>query len=100
MRRKRVIRKSTSAACTRAGSQRYLPAHFPIWIDFGERIFYGIPDTHSRGIKIADDTRGEPIDSTSADRTPTAAGVARARVLIAERFPELAKAPLVAAEVC
>ena len=85
---------------TPAGSQRYLPAHFPIWIDFGERIFYGIPDTHSRGIKIADDTRGEPIDPTSANRAPTAAGIARARAVIAERFPELAKAPLVAAEVC
>jgi monomeric sarcosine oxidase len=85
---------------TPAGSQRYLPANFPIWIDFGERIFYGIPDTHSRGIKIADDTRGEAIDPTSANRTPTASGIVRARAVIAERFPELARAPLVAAEVC
>jgi sarcosine oxidase len=85
---------------TPAGSQRYLPANFPIWIDFGERIFYGIPDIHGRGIKIADDTRGEPINPTSANRTPTPAGIARARILIAERFPELANAPLVAAEVC
>lgn len=85
---------------TPAGSQRYLPGHLPIWIDFGERIFYGIPDTHGRGFKIADDTRGEPIDPTSANRTPSAQGIARARQLLAERFPELARAPLVAAEVC
>ncbi len=85
---------------TPAGSERYLPSHLPIWIDFGERIVYGLPDTHGRGLKIADDTRGEPIDPTSANRTPSAAGIARARTVLAERFPELAKAPLVAAEVC
>jgi monomeric sarcosine oxidase len=85
---------------TPAGSQRYLPAHLPVCIDFGERIFYGIPDVHGRGLKIADDTRGEPIDPTAADRAPTPAGIAHARRLIGERFPELANAPLVAAEVC
>jgi glycine/D-amino acid oxidase-like deaminating enzyme len=85
---------------TPAGSQRYLPAQLPIWIDFGERIFYGIPDVHGRGFKISDDTRGEPIDPTSANRAPSPQGIARARALIAERFPELANAPLVAAEVC
>jgi len=85
---------------TPAGSERYLPGHLPIWIDFGERIVYGLPDTHGRGLKIADDTRGEPIDPTSANRTPSAAGIARARHVLIERFPELAKAPLVAAEVC
>ncbi|MEA2329046.1 MAG: hypothetical protein QOE68_4005 [Thermoanaerobaculia bacterium] len=85
---------------TPAGSQRYLPAHLPIWIDFGERIFYGIPDVHGRGFKISDDTRGEPIDPTSANRAPSTQGIARARALIAERFPELANAPLLSAEVC
>jgi glycine/D-amino acid oxidase-like deaminating enzyme len=82
------------------GSERYQPPHLPIWIDFGERIVYGIPDIHGRGFKIADDTRGEPIDPTSANRTATDAGIARARHLLAERFPELAKAPLLSAEVC
>jgi glycine/D-amino acid oxidase-like deaminating enzyme len=84
---------------TPAGSERYLPGHLPIWIDFGERIVYGLPDTHGRGFKIADDTRGEPIDPTSANRTPSASGILRARHLLAERFPELAKAPLVAASL-
>jgi len=83
-----------------SGSERYQPPHLPIWIDFGERIVYGLPDIHGRGFKIADDTRGEPIDPTSANRTATEAGVARARHLLAERFPELAKAPLISAEVC
>ena len=85
---------------TPQGSDRYRPARFPVWIDFGERIFYGIPDVHGRGFKIADDTRGEAFDPTSGDRTPSAPAIARARALVAERFPELANAPLLDAEVC
>jgi glycine/D-amino acid oxidase-like deaminating enzyme len=85
---------------TPRGSERYLPGRFPVWIDFGERIFYGIPDVGGQGFKIADDTRGEEFDPTGGDRTPTAQGIARARTLLAERFPELAKAPLLKAEVC
>jgi sarcosine oxidase len=82
------------------GSERYLPSRLPVWIDFGERIIYGVPDVEGRGFKLADDTRGEPIDPTSTDRTPSAEGIARARRLLAERFPELAKAPLVESRVC
>ena len=85
---------------TPRGSDRYKPGKFPVWIDFGERIFYGIPDTHARGFKIADDTRGEPFDPTNGERTATEAGIARARRVLGERFPELAKAPLVSSEVC
>jgi len=85
---------------TPRGSERYQPGQLPIWIDFGERIIYGIPDINGRGFKVADDTRGERFDPTSGNRTPSAEGTARARHLLAERFPELAKAPLVAAEVC
>ncbi|PYQ29972.1 MAG: hypothetical protein DMF56_09605 [Acidobacteria bacterium] len=85
---------------TPRGSERYQPPRFPIWIDFGERIFYGIPDVHGRGFKIADDTRGEVVDPTTQERKPSEAGLMRARTLIAERFPEMTKAPLIAAEVC
>jgi sarcosine oxidase len=85
---------------TPRGSDRYLPGRLPVWIDFGDRIFYGIPDVHGRGFKIADDTRGEPIDPTSAHRVPSSDGVARARALVAERFPEMRDAPLIDAEVC
>lgn len=85
---------------TPRGSERYLPGRLPVWIDFGERIVYGIPDVHGRGFKLADDTRGEPFDPTSGERTPAASGLARARRFLAERFPELAKAPLLDAEVC
>jgi glycine/D-amino acid oxidase-like deaminating enzyme len=82
------------------GSDAYGPARFPIWMDFGERIVYGIPDIDGRGFKVADDTRGEAIDPTTANRTPSAEGIARARHLLSQRFPELADAPLVSSEVC
>lgn len=82
------------------GSERYRAGKLPIWIDFGERIFYGIPDIEGRGFKLADDTRGETVDPTSLDRTPSTEAIARARKLLAERFPELAKAPLVETRVC
>jgi glycine/D-amino acid oxidase-like deaminating enzyme len=82
------------------GSQRYAAGSLPVWIDFGERILYGIPDLEGRGFKVADDTRGTAFDPTSGDRTPSEEGTARARRFLAERFPELAKAPLLHAEVC
>lgn len=85
---------------TPGGSERYLPANLPTWIDFGDRIVYGIPDVHGRGFKLADDTRGERFDPTGGDRAPSADGIARARRFLAERFPELADAPLLEARVC
>ena len=85
---------------TPGGTESFVPPRFPVWIDFGERIVYGIPDIHSRGFKIADDTRGETFDPTSGDRTPSADGAARARRVLSERFPSMANAPLLAAEVC
>jgi len=85
---------------TPRGSKRYVPSNFPVWIDFGERIMYGIPDIKGRGFKVADDTRGEPFDPTDGSRVVSKESVARARALFAERFPELKDAPLLASEVC
>ena len=85
---------------TPRGSPRYEPGRLPVWIDFGERIFYGIPDVHGRGFKIADDTRGDEVDPTTLDRTLGAQSLARAMRLLSERFPELANAPLVESRVC
>ncbi len=82
------------------GSDRFAPGRFPVWLDFGERIVYGLPDVDGRGVKLADDTRGAPFDPTAGDRTPSPEGLARVRRLLAHRFPELADAPLLAARVC
>lgn len=81
-------------------SDRYLAGHLPIWIDFGPRIVYGIPGVDGRWFKVADDTRGEVIDPTTQNRHPREEGIKRARAFLAERFPEIAKQPLLSAEVC
>jgi glycine/D-amino acid oxidase-like deaminating enzyme len=85
---------------TPPGDLRYQEEGMPVWIDFGERIFYGIPGNEQRGFKVADDTRGAPIDPTTAERTVTPAELERARGALARRFPALAGAPLLGAEVC
>ncbi len=81
-------------------SEQYQAGHLPIWIDFGKRIVYGIPGIDGRWFKIADDTRGRTIDPTTQIRTATPEGIASARAFLAERFPALAKSPLLSAEVC
>lgn len=83
-----------------AGDDAWGPERLPVWFDLGERIFYGLPDVHGRGVKVADDSRGERIEPTSLERWPNAEGLARARHFLAQRFPRLADAPLVESRVC
>src|SRR6266540_235079 len=64
------------------------------------RIANGMPGIDGRWFKIADDTRGETIDPTTMKRVASPQGIERARAFLAERFPQLAKAPLLSAEVC
>ena len=85
---------------TPAGDTRYDFGALPPWLHLGERFVYGIPGHERRGIKIADDTPGEEVDPTMMDRTPSAAGLASARAILAGRFPALSGAPLLEARVC
>ncbi|MEO8504706.1 MAG: FAD-dependent oxidoreductase [Acidobacteriota bacterium] len=85
---------------TPAGETRFDPDTMPVWVDVGERLYYGIPGNERRGFKIADDTRGETIDPTTEERVPTPEALSRARAFIAQRFPALAGAPLVESRVC
>lgn len=82
------------------GETRFDFGAMPGWVDFSEGEYYGFPRIFGRGLKLADDTRGEPFDPTSGDRTPTAAGIDQAREYLARRFPAMAGAPLVEARVC
>jgi monomeric sarcosine oxidase len=82
-----------------AGDPRFAPPLMPAWMDF-DRQWYGIPDLEARGFKVAHDAHGPPIDPDTAERAPDPDGVARARAFLAQRFPALAGAPLLATEVC
>jgi glycine/D-amino acid oxidase-like deaminating enzyme len=79
---------------------RWDEARLPVWIEHGDKLFYGIPGNQWRGFKVADDTHGAPVDPTTMERIPSAEGLAGARALLARRFPELKGAPLVEARVC
>ena len=74
--------------------------HLPIWIDFGPHIVYGIPDVEGKWLKVADDTRGVPVDPTTQDRHPRKDLIEGARHFLSERFPKIANEPLLDAEVC
>ena len=85
---------------TPAGDPRYAESELPIWLEVGERLFYGIPGNAHRGFKISDDTSGPRFDPTSGERTVLPDGLRRARAFLKRRFPELARAPLTGTEVC
>lgn len=85
---------------TPAGDSRFQEERLPVWIDHGERVFYGIPGNEWRGFKVADDTHGPAFDPSAGERMPTPAGLMSARAYLASRFPGLKGAPLVEARVC
>ncbi|HYT66265.1 MAG TPA: FAD-dependent oxidoreductase [Vicinamibacterales bacterium] len=85
---------------TPRGDSRFNDPAMPVWVDYRDRVIYGISGNANRGFKVADDTPGPAFDPTSGTRDATAAGVAAARAFLALRFPALAGAPLLGSEVC
>jgi len=72
----------------------------PVWADFGERIWYGIPGNRRWGFKIADDTRGEPVHPEDRDRGIDHEHVEMARDFLRTRFPALGDAALEGVRFC
>jgi glycine/D-amino acid oxidase-like deaminating enzyme len=85
---------------TPPGDRRFTDAGLPVWIEVGDRVRYGIPGSAHRGLKIADDTPGPAIDPSAEDRVPSVARLRSIRTYVRRRFPALADAPVVGAEVC
>jgi len=85
---------------TPSGDSRFTEESFPVWIDHGERLLYGIPGNQWRGFKVADDTRGAPFDPTSGERVASAEGLQAARDYLGFRFPGLKGSPLLESRVC
>jgi monomeric sarcosine oxidase len=81
------------------GDTRFAAPALPVWLD-SARDYYGLPDLDGRGFKLAHDAHGEPVDPDTQDRAPTPARIVHAREFLALRFPALADAPLLGAEVC
>jgi glycine/D-amino acid oxidase-like deaminating enzyme len=85
---------------TPAGNRKFDAASFPGWINFGAGRWYGMPGAAPRGVKVADDVAGPPVDPTSMDRVVSIESVKRARAFVRRRFPELANQPIVETRVC
>ena len=51
---------------TPSGDGRWSEGTMPVWVDFGPRLFYGIPGNEGRGFQVADESRGEPFDPTGS----------------------------------
>jgi sarcosine oxidase len=84
---------------TPSGDTRFAPPALPTWL-FQEDLFYGMPDLESRGLKIAYDGHGDPVDPDTQARIVTPVARERVRAYVAERFPALKDAPIVETRVC
>lgn len=95
-----VTRQEVLYFGTPPGEGRFDQDALPVWADFGQGLWYGLPGNGRRGFKIALDTRGEPFDPTNGERIVREESIRRAERYIARRFPGLAGAPLLESRVC
>lgn len=75
------------------------PWTLPAWVAFDEGI-YGIPDLEHRGVKVAIDAHGPPVDPETMDRSVDVHAIERMREVLRRRIPALATAPLLETRVC
>jgi sarcosine oxidase len=71
----------------------------PAWVDYDAGV-YGLGDLDGRGVKVAPDAEGPPIDPDWSPRTPDPEVERDARGYLERRFPALAEAPVVGSRVC
>ncbi|MGB2665635.1 MAG: FAD-dependent oxidoreductase [Candidatus Acidiferrum sp.] len=84
---------------TPPGDTRFAPPAMPTWLFQADEV-YGMPDLECRGLKVARDTHGEPVDPDTQSRLASAEGAAWASNFVARRFPALKNAPIMETRVC
>lgn len=83
------------------GDARFEPSAMPGWVDFNfGDMFYGFPNLEARGVKVARDKHGPPMDPDGGDRLPSPQVLAEVRAYMAQRFPTIARQPLNESRVC
>jgi glycine/D-amino acid oxidase-like deaminating enzyme len=82
-----------------SGDSRFAAPELPAWVAFDEGV-YGLPDLDHRGVKVAVDAHGPPVEPESMERTVDAASITRVREVLRRRLPSLADAPLLESRVC
>ncbi len=83
-----------------ARPELFTAERFPVFgADIARTGYYGFPITHDGIVKIANHGTGTPVDS-DLDRVVSAAQEAHLRAFLADTFPALAEAPIVATRLC
>jgi glycine/D-amino acid oxidase-like deaminating enzyme len=82
-----------------AGDLRWTDEAIPCWVDMSQP-FYGLPSTEGGGFKIAPDRFGPAWDPTNGERLVDPDAVRVAREYASQRFPDLARQPVIEARVC
>jgi glycine/D-amino acid oxidase-like deaminating enzyme len=82
-----------------AGGPAWQAAAVPAFVDYDAAI-YGTRDHDALGVKAASDHDGPPLAPDAALPPASAAGEATVRAFLAERFPDLAAAPLTGSKTC
>lgn len=94
-----VTRQAVFYMSIPAGDARFSAAALPTWLIQNDEC-YGMPDLESRGLKVALDRHGEPVDPDTQSRLVTNAEIAEMREYVARRFPALKDAPIAETRVC
>ena len=82
-----------------SGVTDYAAGNLPTWLRHNDD-FYGMPDLENRGLKLACDRHGGPMDPETGSRMASGSGAEEARAYLARRFPAMKDAPIVEARVC
>ncbi len=82
-----------------AGDARFAPPALPTFL-FQCDESYGMPDLESRGLKIALDAHGVPVDPDTQSRVVSEESAKKMREYVAKRFPALRDAPIAETRVC
>jgi sarcosine oxidase len=94
-----VTRQAVFYMSIPGGDERFSPKALPTWLIQNDEC-YGMPDLESRGLKVALDRHGEPVDPDTQSRLVADAEIAEMRDYVARRFPALAEAPIAETRVC
>ncbi len=97
-----VTRRDVLFIGPRAGDSRYSNPEFPAWSfnNAEDSRYYGFPDIHGRGLKVAPYPDKNEIDMDSDDRLTNPYEIKRVRKFVSRRFPGLADQPITETRVC
>lgn len=82
-----------------AGDSRFMAPALPTFLFQGDES-YGMPDLESRGLKIAFDAHGAPVDPDTQSRVVSGESAQKMREYVTRRFPALWNAPIAETRVC